>query len=176
MKRLVLVIILMFIASLAQSQEYPFRVGVKLGIPEALALSLEGVTPSFDNRLGVAVDGSFFSPGDGLKYSYFTLGANYYFSKPGSGFYGHLGYGNIHFQFNWWQAEEGSFWELFSSQDLEVTEHRANLKLGFKSDTRLFFRGELGYGVMIYEKLGETTTNSEGIGGLLLNIGFGYAF
>ena len=73
-------------------------VGLKIGVPNIAGLSLEGVTPLFDNRVAAFADFSGFEVADsdtevGLDYSEF--GVNVYFGNKGKGFYVGLGFGSL---------------------------------------------------------------------------------
>ncbi|WP_258104866.1 hypothetical protein [Marinoscillum sp. MHG1-6] len=171
-------VILLFLSISCQvnAQERPFRVGIKVGVPEVAALSLEYLTPLMEQKLAAAVDGSYFAPTSGMEYMYATIGANLYFSKPGKGFYGHLGYGLTSMTVNFAQLTEGSFWALFYNKDVNVTEHKVNLKLGYRSGRSVYFRGELGFGLMVSEQISDPNATSSGSFPLLLNLGMGYSF
>lgn len=116
-----------------------------------------------------------------LKITYFSAGFNYYFKPTNSGFYSNIAYARSKYTINISKLDD-SFWSSFFSFDNVHTEQRLNLKLGYRTASRVFFRGELGYGILLHQTAMTTSPtatveSSETLGaGLLLNLGLGIAF
>ncbi|MEM7381808.1 MAG: hypothetical protein AAF361_11505 [Bacteroidota bacterium] len=86
MKKLTVILIVLVSASATQAQDRPYRLGVKLGLPNIFGLNAEYVTPLLDGKLAGSIDFSKLSLTVGaveLDYRYFEFGANYYFVKDG---------------------------------------------------------------------------------------------
>ena len=54
MKKSLIFLCLFTISTFAFSQEKPFRVGLKFGIPNIAGLNLEYVTPALDEKLAIS--------------------------------------------------------------------------------------------------------------------------
>lgn len=179
----ILIICFVAVTAIAHAQEKPFRLGVKLGVPNVLGLNVEYATPLLGNKLAPSVDLSYFSLGVGdaeASFSYLELGANYYFFKEGRGLYGNLGYGRIGFKGTYNDAVHGE-------GEGKLGINLLNVKVGAKLGGGFYFRPEIGYAVGIgnskvkveYDNTG--VTQEEDIpgflaGGIIVNIGFGVAF
>ena len=194
MKKLfVFIFAISFVSFAAQAQEKPVRVGLKFGIPNIAGLNAEYVTPLLNKRLAASVDFSYFSISAGdskVALSYFELGGNYYFLKEGKGLYGNLSYGRIgtSIDFQNVSSETGSNQGGSASASLGI--NLFNLKLGGKFGNTFYFRPEVGYAlasvadtidVTVTFPDGTTENQSQSVpgivgGGLVLNLGFGFAF
>jgi len=124
-----------------------FSAGVKVGVPNIVGLSFEGVTPLLDNRLAAFADFSGFNVSDqeteiGINYSEF--GVNVYFGNKGKGFYAGLGAGNLSTDLTFFEdLDGGGRGKGTVGLDIKST----NLKLGIKTGGTIYFRFEVGYGV-----------------------------
>lgn len=124
--------------------------GAKIGVPNIAGLSLEGITPLLNNRIAPYFDYSSFdiNPDDtevGLSYSEF--GTNVYFGDQGNGVYAGVGFGTLStdLKFKNITLENGGnsgTGHGTVTQKLNTT----NIKLGIKTDGRIYFRLEIGYG------------------------------
>lgn len=179
------------LTSAGLAQENPFRIGLKLGIPNIAGLNAEVVTPL--KKLSATGDFSWFgfSLGDSrIRLRYFEVGGNYYFSDIAAGLYGHLSYGNLNagLDFKNIQSENDPSKYGSASADLGVSLY--NLKAGAKLGYRFYFRAELGFAFASVDKTvdvvvtypdGTTEDHSKNVpgiigGGPLINLGFGFAF
>lgn len=188
MKKLTLLSLFLLVLNLtSQAQDKPFRVGVKLGIPQVVSLNLEYVTPILNNRLAVTGDyGAFSIDVDDVDvtYSYFEIGANYYFRNEGKGPYGHISYGNVNF--------DGSYTDpTLGTGDGTLNIGLLNLKIGAKWGGTFYFRPEIGYAILVGDNeiditytdpfTNQQTQQTEDVpgvlaGGFVANIGIGLAF
>lgn len=136
----------------------PFRVGVKIGVPNLVGGNLEYVSPLFGNKLALSLDYSnfkseWFEPEDqndgdqsgSYNFDYLEGGLNYYFFKPGKGLYAGISYGMI--------GIDGTEYNLRSNDDtnssgvsrIDYTNNSFNVKLGAKLGGLFYFRPEIGY-------------------------------
>ncbi|MCM4157072.1 hypothetical protein [Gramella sp. AN32] len=200
MKTKFTLVLIALISISAISQELPTRVGLKAGLPNAVGVNAEYVTPYLKGRLAPNVEASLFPIPDGLfsdrdgTITYLQGGFNYYFFKPGDGLYSNLSYGylkgkgtgeNI-------RAEKpnanGEY--MIGKGYLNESNHSINLKVGNKFGNKYYFKPEVGYA---FNKLngdhaidvrfadGSRETQYEGIPGvftkgLLFGVGAGIAF
>ncbi len=188
-----LLIILGFsVASLAQDK--PIRIGIKFGVPQVIGLNAEYVTPLLGKKLAASADFSYFSLSiaeASASYSYFELGANYYFMNEGKGLYGNVSYGRMGFNFEYEDYASDIDPSLSNgSGEANVGINLVNLKLGAKLGGLFYFRPELGYAVATGDSNysvritypdGTTESVSEELpgalaGGFVVNLGFGFAF
>ncbi len=199
------IICMLLICSIAFSQEKedkndydinPFRIGVKLGVPNIIGGDLEYVTPLLDNRIALFIDYSGFkiSPDDDeIKIKYFEIGTNIYFNNKGRGLYGAISYSklNIDGLFSETETINGTVYDGITTGDVEI--NTTNLKLGAKLGKKFYFRIEVGYGFGDIPQEIEVTGISNGMtqtdyieipdipgitdNGLFIgNIGFGISF
>ncbi len=172
----------------------PLRLGLKFGLPNIATINLEYLTPLFDNRVAVYGDFMYFEKGftEGLlDFRTFAIGTNIYFNNKGKGFYGGLGYTNLHAGFGY----ENYFdeYDFNESKDgyANVKMNTFNVKLGFKVGRTVYFRTEIGYAFGSLPKTVEINSVDYVIseygelpdiplvfdsGVLLFNIGFGVGF
>ena len=126
-------------------------IGIKLGIPIIAGVSLEGITTLFGNRVAPFFDYSSFpviqdKTDINLKYSEF--GSNFYFGNQGEGVYFGIGLGtlNTNIVFNDQTFEEdGNQGTGVGKASSKIS--TTNLKLGIKTEGKIYFRLELGYGI-----------------------------
>jgi hypothetical protein len=168
--------------------------GLKIGIPNIIGGSIEGVLPVFNNRMApyANISGFKFDVDDiGLKLSYLEFGSKIYFNNDGNGFF--LGVGASKFS----SALKFSNLDLESGQgsgEVDLDINTFIIKLGAKTGGRIYFSFELGYGIgSIPDNLVFNATSSNGIkesvtenippipgitksGMLIGNVGFGISF
>lgn len=170
----------------------PFRIGIKLGVPNVIGANVEFLTPLLNHRLSFSADYSRFNNLSGedengnegeLNYSYIEFGSNYYLRRQGKGPYASIAYGMLRFDAKY-RDVDGSTGE--GSANLNAI----NFKLGAKWGRGFYFRPELGYALLTgnsnfdvtyVDSDGDVTVeNAEasGIltGGFIFNLGFGVAF
>lgn len=202
-KTIAVFVLIIMTASQLNAQEKPFRIGAKVGFPNLLSGNIEFVTPLADKKISVMIDYSSFSFDDlfeleemdvneelTLDYSYFEIGVNYYFFNEGKGLYGSLSYTNMNLDLTYNGVESDITDNLIGSATAGVSLNTLNLKIGAKWGGLIYFRPEIGYSftslpstvtaeVIFSDQSKETHTEeipSELTGGLILNIGFGFAF
>ncbi len=138
----------------AQDDVRRFRIGFKFGVPILAGGALEYVLPVANNRIGINGDfGTFnFSSSDAsARYTYFSLGANYYLNKKGIGRgpYVGLSYGNLAFNFSYTNITS----DIVTGKTGGVAEAKVNvpqvqIRLGLKTGKGAFyFCPEIGYGI-----------------------------
>ena len=129
-----------------------FSFGIKMGIPNILGLATEAVLPIFKNRVSPYFDYSSFKLNPdktSVDLNYTDFGVNIYINSKANGLYASLGSGNL-----------GS---LILVEEIELTDENGNkgigsaqlkenintfnIKLGIKSNSKIFFRLEIGYGI-----------------------------
>lgn len=198
-------------SSLAQEESFderdykvrPVRLGVKIGFPNLIGGNLEYVTPLFNDKLAATVDYSTIKSNwilteeetngtEELNFSYLDFGINYYFSKPGKGFYGGVGYNNIKFEGNTSVEDDGRDGTGY----LDFNHGSFNVKLGARLGGLFYFRPEIGYSFSPLPKSFDYTVEYDDgtteedtydlsgaldsvdflFKGLMANIGIGFAF
>ena len=182
-----------FFSTMNSAQDRPLRVGVKFGAPILVGLNLEYVTIANEGRIAPTLDYTSMNLKNtgfnGLRYNYLELGGNYYFrSFEGKGFYGHLSYGQF--------GVKGSYVNYYVANDAVIGEAKVvanfiNIKVGAKWGNSFYFRPEFGYALLLNtiakaEHINPVTNTlvqesyvneiDNPIGGLVFNIGFGFAF
>jgi hypothetical protein len=171
--------------------------GLKIGIPNIIGGTIEGVLPILGNRIAPYFNLSSFNldvENVTVGLSYTEFGSKVYFGNKGKGFF--IGVGSSKF------ASTLDFKDLSldfgetgtGSVDLDI-KNIFIIKIGAKTGGRIYFNFELGYGIgSIPEELtfnatsttGETQSTTEKIpnipgvnpgGGILIgNVGFGISF
>ncbi len=168
--------------------EKPIRIGVKLGVPNLVGFNAEYVLPFAKGRIAPNFDFSYIplsSDEVDIKLSYWGLGANYYFLKPGKGLYGGLSYGQLGVGAEMTTVENGLTFTGEASLPISYT----TLKVGGKHGKGFFFRWELGYAIaeaaetMEIKMTADTEVMYETVDvppvtsfPLVFNIGFGVGF
>ena len=129
-----------------------FSFGIKMGIPNILGLTTEAILPIFKNRVSPYFDYSSFKLNPektSIDLNYIDYGVNIYINGKGSGFYASLGSGNlsslIFFDEIELTDENGN--KGIGSAQLKENINTINIKLGIKSNSKIFFRLEVGYGI-----------------------------
>ena len=210
MKKISLLLVMVLVCSIAFTQEeekedskrkgkkiLPFRVGLKVGIPNGFGGNIEYVTPLLKDRIAFFGDYSGFSADISdvdTKLQYFEIGTNIYlFGGKGRGLYGSLSYGklNIDAIYTDTQTIDGQTFTGEASGDFEVS--TLNVKAGLKMRRRFYFKTELGYGfgsvpqeiVITGNVIGVPAVGVDDItdipgmtenGYVMFNIGFGIGF
>ncbi len=185
-KPLIISFVVLGIISNLSAQEKPYRAGIKIGVPQIVGLNAEYATPLLGGRLAPSVDFSTFSISGGsteLSFNYIEIGSNLYLKETARGLYGNISYGRIGMQASYSDPDLGN-------GESKVGFNFLNLKVGAKLGNGFYFRPEVGYAVGFGKSTvsveyvdpvdGSTTVeeeNAPGIfGGLIFNIGFGFAF
>ena len=129
-----------------------FSFGIKMGLPNILGLTTEAVLPIFKNRVSPYFDYSSFKLNPdktSIDLNYTDFGANIYVNSKGNGLYASLGSGNLSslilFQEIELTDENGN--KGIGSAQLKENINTFNVKLGIKSNSKIFFRLEVGYGI-----------------------------
>lgn len=172
----------------------PFRVGVKVGVPNVVSLNAEIVTPLFGNRFGIMGDFSDFSltiQDVKASFSYWEIAGNMYIFSKGRGPYVNFSYLNM--------KTDLTYDDIASNIDPNISGGSATtrveldsftLKLGAKLGGLFYFRPEIGYlfstlpknvsiDVTFPDNSRETQIEevpSALTGSLIFNLGFGFAF
>ena len=126
--------------------------GIKMGIPNILGLATEAVLPIFKNRVSPYFDYSSFKLNPdktSVDLNYTDFGVNIYINSKANGLYASLGSGNlgslILFEEIELTDENGN--KGIGSAQLKENINTFNIKLGIKSNSKIFFRLEIGYGI-----------------------------
>ena len=129
-----------------------FSFGIKMGIPNILGLTTEAILPIFKNRVSPYFDYSSFKLNPdktSIDLNYTDYGVNIYINSKGNGLYASLGSGNlsslIFFEEIELTDENGN--KGIGSAQLKENINTFNIKLGIKSNSKIFFRLEIGYGI-----------------------------
>ena len=129
-----------------------FSFGIKMGIPNILGLATEAVLPIFKNRVSPYFDYSSFKLNPdktSVDLNYTDYGVNIYINSKANGLYASLGSGNlgslILFEEIELTDENGN--KGIGSAQLKENINTFNIKLGIKSNSKIFFRLEIGYGI-----------------------------
>ncbi len=133
MKKLITIALLVVFSVSLSAQELPFRIGLKLGVPNLAGL---GVEYMINDKIGVDFDGSYFSLSvddqTELSYTYLAGGASYYFNKNGEGLFGGLSFGRMSFGIT--QSD------IMSDYDYTLTGGEADFSIGV-----MVFGAKVGY-------------------------------
>jgi len=175
----------------------PFRLGVKVGVPNIVGGNAELV---LFKRIAAYVDYSSYSgtfSNVDVSFNDFEAGVNIYFKPTGKGFYGSFGYSNFSLDGSYADAQTNSGINFTGLATGSLSINTLNTKLGVKMGRSFYMRIEAGYGFGTIPKTititgtvtgGGTTTTETGTepipdipgisssGMLLFNIGFGIGF
>lgn len=134
-----------------------FSIGIKVGAPNILGVSIEVVTPLLKNRIAPYIDygqvnnfKSFISgfeidPNDKISFKYLEFGSNFYFRKYGKGLYAGIGFGNLSLGITRDNLSlSGNGYTGIGKASGNIKMNATNLKIGIKTGGRIYFRGELG--------------------------------
>ena len=129
-----------------------FSFGIKMGIPNILGLTTEAILPIFKNRLSPYFDYSSFKLNPdttSIDLNYTDYGINIYVNSKGNGLYASLGSGTlsslIFFEKIELTDENGN--KGIGTARLKENINTYNIKFGIKSNSKIFFRLEVGYGI-----------------------------
>ena len=129
-----------------------FSFGIKMGIPNILGLTTEAILPIFKNRVSPYLDYSSFKLNPdktSIDLNYTDYGMNIYINSKGNGLYASLGSGTlsslIFFENIELTDENGN--KGIGTAQLKENINTFNIKLGIKSNSKIFFRLEVGYGI-----------------------------
>ncbi len=190
------VAVLFIVNSQAQNKERsikPFRLGVKVGIPNIVGGNAEFV---FLKRIGAYADYSTYSgtfSGVDVSFNHFEFGGNIYFHPTGKGFYGSFSFSSFSLDGTYANAQTVGGINFTDTATGGLTINTINAKLGLKLGRTFYFRTEAGYGFGNIPKTieitgiaaGVTQTGVENIpnipgisssGLFIFNIGFGIGF
>ena len=129
-----------------------FSFGIKMGLPNILGLTTEAVLPIFKNRVSPYFDYSSFKLNPektSIDLNYTDFGVNIYVNSKGNGLYASLGSGNLSSLILFEEIEltdENGNKGLGNAQ-IKENINTFNVKLGIKSNSKIFFRLEVGYGI-----------------------------
>ena len=129
-----------------------FSFGIKMGIPNVIWLSTEAILPIFKNKVSPYFDYSSFklNPDEtSIDLNYTDYGINIYINSKGNGLYASLGSGNLSSLILFEEIEltdENGNKGLGNAQ-IKENINTFNVKLGIKSNSKIFFRLEVGYGI-----------------------------
>ena len=129
-----------------------FSFGIKMGIPNVIGLTTEAILPIFKNRVSPYFDYSSFKLNPdktSIDLNYTDYGINIYINSKGSGLYASLGSGNLSTLILFEEIEltdENGNKGLGNAQ-IKENINTFNVKLGIKSNSKIFFRLEVGYGI-----------------------------
>ena len=129
-----------------------FSFGIKMGIPNILGLTTEAILPIFKNRVSPYFDYSSFKLNPdktSIDLNYTDYGVNIYINTKGNGLYASIGSGSlsslIFFEEIELTDENGN--KGIGSAQIEKNINTFNIKFGIKSNSKVFFRLEVGYGI-----------------------------
>ena len=129
-----------------------FSFGIKMGIPNVIGLTTEAILPIFKNRVSPYFDYSSFKLNPdktSIDLNYTDYGVNIYINSKGDGLYASLGSGNlsslIFFEEIELTDENGN--KGLGNAQIKENINTFNVKLGIKSNSKIFFRLEVGYGI-----------------------------
>ena len=129
-----------------------FSFGIKMGIPNVIGLTTEAILPIFKNRVSPYFDYSSFKLNPdktSIDLNYTDYGVNIYINSKGDGLYASLGSGNLSSLILFEEIEltdENGNKGLGNAQ-IKENINTFNVKLGIKSNSKIFFRLEVGYGI-----------------------------
>lgn len=135
----------------------PYRIGLKIGVPNAVSLEFEYVTPLLNNRVApfinyVGGSRNFDNGKTKASLNIFEVGSNIYISKnnEGRGLYGSISYQSISAKSDLKDYEPennnpGGTIKYDGTSKAKASYNGVNLKLGAKLGRKFFFRTELGY-------------------------------
>ena len=121
-------------------------IGLKVGIPNVASVGAQYTLPILNNHLAPYFEYSAYDDdkmeGD-LKFSEF--GVSYYFNEKGKGLYLGVGVSSLKVMANY--NDISLDFGKTGSGSTEIALNTTNLKLGFKTGGRIYFRVEVGYGM-----------------------------
>ena len=129
-----------------------FSFGIKMGIPNVIGLSTEAILPIFKNKVSPYFDYSSFklNPDEtSIDLNYTDYGINIYINSKGNGLYASLGSGNLSslILFEEIELTDENGTKGLGNAQIKENINTFNVKLGIKSNSKIFFRLEVGYGI-----------------------------
>ena len=129
-----------------------FSFGIKMGIPNVIGLSTEAILPIFKNKVSPYFDYSSFklNPDEtSIDLNYTDYGINIYINSKGNGLYASLGSGNLSslILFEEIELTDKNGNKGLGNAQIKENINTFNVKLGIKSNSKIFFRLEVGYGI-----------------------------
>jgi len=198
LKKILIVAFVLFFCLTINAQDKqkkikPFRIGLKIGIPNIVGGNAEYV---FNKRFAPYLDYSSYSgtfSNVAASFNYFEGGLNIYFNPTGKGFYGSLGMSNFNIDGTYSNVQTVGGQNFTGTASGKLSINTINAKLGIKLGRSFYFRTEVGYGFgnipdtieITGIAAGITQTGIENIpdipgisssGLLIFNIGFGIGF
>ncbi len=192
-RSLLLVVAFVVTGYVAQAQSKPIRIGVKAGLSNLASINAEYVTPLANEKIAFSGDFSTFDltiDDVDTDFTYWEIGAHYYLLRKGRNVYVGISYNSFDSDLTFTDldsdAGNGSGGTGTTSYDFTAV----NLKVGGKFGGTFYFRPEIGYAIAgggddqvvinaDFDGVSETITEdlpSALTGGLLVNLGFGFAF
>lgn len=193
-KSILLLTAFVLIGYAASAQSKPIRIGLKAGLSNLASLNFEYVTPLANEKIAFSGDFSTFSinvEDIETDFSYWEVGAHYYLLRNGRNVYVGLSYNSFNSDLTYTDVDSdtgnGTGGVGTTSYDFTAV----NLKVGGKFGGTFYFRPEIGYAISgggddqvvinatFPDRSRETITEDLPgalTGGLLFNIGFGFAF
>ena len=129
-----------------------FSFGIKMGIPNILGLTTEAILPIFKNRMSPYFDYSSFKLNPdttSIDLNYTDYGINIYVNSKGNGLYASLGSGTLSslIFFEKIELTDDNGNKGIGTARLKENINSYNIKFGIKSNSKIFFRLEVGYGI-----------------------------
>ena len=129
-----------------------FSFGIKMGIPNVIGLTTEAILPIFKNRVSPYFDYSSFKLNPdktSIDLNYTDYGVNIYINSKGDGLYASLGSGNLSSLIFFEEIEltDKNGNKGLGNAQIKENINTFNVKLGIKSNSKIFFRLEVGYGI-----------------------------
>ena len=129
-----------------------FSFGIKMGIPNILGLTTEAILPIFKNRMSPYFDYSSFKLNPdttSIDLNYTDYGINIYVNSKGNGLYASLGSGTLSslIFFEKIELTDDNGNKGIGTARLKENINTYNIKFGIKSNSKIFFRLEVGYGI-----------------------------
>lgn len=171
----------------------PFRIGVKVGMPNVVSLNAEYVLPILGHRIAPTIDFSDFSltiKDVKVDFKYLEAGINFYLAPNGKWLYANASYINMKTNLEYTDIESNNGLLVGGTATADVCINSLSFKIGAKLGGLFYVRPEIGY---LVSPLGdEVTIQATFIGGyqeqqtekipsiltgsFIFNIGFGFAF
>lgn len=191
-RKIIISLIFIIIASTTFAVK-PFRLGVKIGLPNVVSLNAEFVLPILNHRIAPTIDFSDFSlsiEDVSADFTYLEAGVNFYLAPNGKWLYANVSYINMKTNLSYTGLESD---EIPGLEDgiatTEVSINTMSFKIGAKLGGLFYFRPEIGYIVTPLDSNVEITATFQGhtetqveeipsalTGSFIFNIGFGFAF
>ena len=192
-KSLILFFVFTVVAYSASAQSKSVRVGLKLGLSNLASINAEYVTPLLNEKIAISGDFSTFSldlEDVTTDFTYWEIGAHYYLLRNGRNVYLGLSYNSFDSDLTYTGLESETSDRTGGTGTTSYDFTAVNLKVGGKFGGTFYFRPEIGYAIsgggddeVVFDAQFDGTTESITVdlpgalaGGLLFNLGFGFAF